>query len=273
MRKCIRVAPYTFFVLIFICSTMNLGMFKRMRKQPIDTQNLLYAKHLKKTISQQNIQEINQRIEETLKGIDRECIDELHALTSLPHNFLEKYIDLGREFIQISLKEDNRNAFHDPDMPKFMYDTAIKTLQENDINPRNVKLTYNTQEKIPGLKASAGGRLLFSGNHPIERIQIYELLAQDPDRYHEFSLGHETHHLLLGHSALKHLALPNKSNLFTSIIERQADLYTASKSSKLACSGAMRQCNNGHAQILDNHAHCREMIAMCELMKRKEELS
>lgn len=86
-------------------------------------------------------------------------------------------------------------------------------------------------------------------------------------------MGHETHHTLLGHSALRILAAPKTSSQFSSIIERQADLYTASKSRQLACSGAQYRCNDSHVQILDSDAHCKEMLTMCALMKRKEELS
>src|SRR5579871_4222308 len=134
MRKYVNSILYTFLSLLFVYSTMTFGMFRRMRKQPVNIQQMLYEKHLRETIATQNIQEVNEEIEQILTGIDRECIEELHTLTTIPHELLEKYIGLGREIIRLSLKEDDRNAFHDPHLPPSMYDAAIKTFEENDIN-------------------------------------------------------------------------------------------------------------------------------------------
>src|SRR5438105_12041716 len=173
MRKYTHSILYTLFTLIFVCSTMTFGMFKRMRQQPLNMQQMLYQKHEKERISTQNIQEVNQGIQSILSGIDRECIEELHALTTLPHDFLEEYIGLGREAIRLSLKEDDRNAFHDPHLPPSMYDAAIKTFEENDINRRNVELIYR-KGKNPQKKASAVGRNFFNYGYPIEKIQLYE---------------------------------------------------------------------------------------------------
>jgi hypothetical protein len=247
-------------------------MFRRIRQQPLNIQQTLYQKHEKERISTQNIQEVNQGIQSILNNIDRECIQELHTITTIPHDILEEYISLGREIIRTSLKEDDRDAFHDPRMPKPIYNAAIKTLEENDINPRNVELIYK-KGKNPQRKAYAVGRNFFNNNYPIEKIQIYESLAKDPECQLNYTLGHETQHKLLGHSALDTLVSSRKSMLFTSIKERQAIIYAASKSSQLACFGAIYECNSGNAQIINKDAHCKEMLTMCALMKRKEELS
>lgn len=160
MRKNINSILYPFLSLLFICSTVTFGMFKRMRKQPLNMQQMMYQKHEKERISTQNIQEVNQGIQSILNNVDHECIQELHTLTTIPQDVLKEYIGLGREIIAISLKEDNRNAFHDPNMPKPIYNAAIKTLENNDINPRNVKLVYK-EEKNSEITASARGRLFF----------------------------------------------------------------------------------------------------------------
>jgi hypothetical protein len=167
---------------------------------------------------------------------------------------------------------------YDPNMPRPIADALYKCIQEEGINPHNIKLEYfPNPENEPNLRAIARYDFKFKTSSTPETIIIYEALTMLPENVQRFIFKHELMHLLLLHNLEEALTKRNYNNpnldVLNSIHEIEADIHAASKSLELADAGMKYRCTYSHPQILDHNNHCKEMTLMYELMKRKEELS
>jgi len=247
-------------------------MLQRARRQESQRRIQEHVKRL------QSVDEVDDRIAHMRDNASNECIEELARITGKPYDFLKSKIDLERDITREILKIPNSQATHDPNIPASLYKTMRTHMLDEGVNPQSTTLKYKPQSQERHLFATARG-IIFMYGYPIlrQKIELYPLLLQTSEGHQAFTCRHELWHILLQHDSMSYTAnidSPNADTKYlTSAQEREADIYAASKNSRLACAGAIQRCQFGHADILDKNGHCTQMLTMCELLKRKEELS
>ena len=213
----------------------------------------------------------------TIKNdIHKECFTELGYITKFPYNELENLFDKEKTLVKKALQKEKPyiTQEHDDNIPLSMYKNLIFTIQEEKINPKNLKLKYKIKPNNKTLMADSRG----ASYSTKARIRIYNILSQCSKSCQLFTFYHELAHLLLCHGLIDlfaKTASPGKPNMtkLLSIEEREADIHAASKNAQIAYSGMEQRCTFGHTLILDSQSHCHQMQIMYELMKQKEKLS
>lgn len=229
------------------------------------------------------VADVDHEIDQLKNGIYMQALTTLTLMTGKSYDMIKKRIDLERDLIQDLLQEEYSHITqeHDNKIPSHLYNDIISTLQKEKINPNNIKLKYVIGDN-PGLLASAKSRLL-KPDYPHfakPRIRLYDALTNKSKSQQLFTYSHELSHILLRHGTMNIIAdshddtdtYSSKVNILTSIQEREADIRTASKNSQLAYAGMTSRCDLGHAEIIDDKSHCRDMQLMYALMKQKEKL-
>jgi len=270
LQKKLLLQTLSLFFLLSSSSTFTM-LHRRYKKQ------IEQAEALKKIKEITSIAEIDARIESIKQTPYEECLKELSQITGIPYDILKIKIDIERILVEEVLKEENPAAHHDPTMPPVLYENLRETFLDLGLNPKSTTFTYEKNSKTVQQNAASHG-IIFYGTHALNTPEIlqYEKLLRKPEAAQLFIDGHELHHILLQHNAMRFLALSHKPaadlKQLTSIYEREADINTASRNSKLACVGAAHRCKRPHAQILDGKKHCAEMVIVCALMQQKEML-
>lgn len=222
-------------------------------------------------------EEVDQIIKKVHDNAYDRCIKQLACATDKLPEDIRIHFDHDRNMANDFLKNSTSKLRHDPHMPQHLYETARSLMLEKNIDPKNIEIEYH---KFNWDHTHGDARsFVFVNGRPVgtPRIRIYRNIISDPEDSQEFTIAHELNHVLLQHSSMAYYLYAHNPHTNTaylnSAIEKEADIHAASTNSKLACAGALDQCDRGHAHILDQKAHCKEMQFMCELMKRKEELS
>jgi hypothetical protein len=206
-----------------------------------------------------------------------ECLMALANMTGQSHDNLKQQFDTERTLTQSILKQTDPFIFHDPNIPATLY-TQLKNIYEQDgdnLNSTTLKYVKNSDNKQ--LLASARG-IIFGLFRKPPRIILQSILLERPENDIFFTLMHEKHHILLQHSSMTLVAFPHSSanspmrKFLLSAQEREADIYAASKNSKLAYQGVLHACAFGHTDIIDNKSHCAQMQTMFALTLQKEKL-
>ena len=259
-------------LLLFFYPTTSFCMLQRAHRQ--ESQRRI-QEHVKKL---QSVDEVNLRIDRMRDNVSNECIEELARITDKPYDLLKSTIDLERDITKEILKIPNPQATHDSRIPASLYKTMRTNMLDEGVNPQSTTLKYKPDSQNTHLFGDSRGIVFIYGSLILrQKIQLYPPLLQRSKDYQAFTCRHELWHILLQHSSMHYTANTYSSNAdkkrLHSVIEREADIYAASKNSRLACAGAIDRCQFGHAEILDKNSHCTQMLTMCELLKRKEELS
>lgn len=206
-----------------------------------------------------------------------DCLQEMATMTGEPIEMLRSHFDYERLLAEKTLKDPNPSAAHDPNMPATSYQEWQTIMTSEGINPKSTAMQYEPNTKKGLTLASASG-LLFRQSHLLVTPIITEhpILSEASPEIQEFTRRHECHHLKLQHTSMKVIAdtLNPKNNpkQLISAQEKEANIHAASANSRSACSGAFIQCFMGNTGIIDEDNHCKDMLRMCTLMKRKEEL-
>jgi len=224
-----------------------------------------------------SIEEVENEIATIKDQIRKELIIELSDITQESYEKIEKKITNKRAYIKQLLQKTPYFHSHNLQIPSSMYLDLFEAMLEENISPYKINIDYKPLKK--------GSKLLAEANAFTLDITIYENLCSYNKNVQLFVYKHEIAHILLAHSFNNidiidnHLNKEKKSlydlilKKLRSIEEREANIDAASKNSRTTYGGVRFQCFDGHVKILDNNEHCKEMILMYELMKRKEELS
>jgi hypothetical protein len=270
MLKQLQIKALILYLPFLFASTITFSMLRPPHQKKLQ-QAQQHQANLQKIKNIQNIEEVNSMVEKINNEVYKECLQELQSKTGFPYDDLKSLIDTKRKDIKESLQQNNFDASHDPNMPEAFYSKTIKALKEDDINPKNIRLTYAHTNDSRHSASSIGP--LFFREDPQPEIIFYNAILEMPEFEQDFTRAHELAHIKLRHTPIEYLLKKNDMYKLDSILEREADIHAASKNSYLACAGAEHRCSYGHRDILDEQAHCFQMQFMCELMKRKEELS
>jgi hypothetical protein len=274
MTQKIQIKTLMLYLPFLLWSTTAFSMIAWINRQR-SQQNL---QSLQQCLQSKDLEEIDGYIRQMQNNVSHECIEELARITCQSYDLLKSERDHARASIREVLKKPHRHAIHDTSIPKPLYEQICTTLRHEGIHPKSTTLHYMADSKDPDLYASSQGTCFIDGYHVLEpKIRLFPPLLEESEEIQLFIQNHEISHILLQHTSMTDTINEFNPDADTkhlkSIKEREADIYTASKSSRLACAGAILSCKLGHNNIIDNSRHCTKMLTMCELLKRKEELS
>lgn len=270
MIKKIQIKILILCLLSLLWSTAAIAMLARAHRQKVQQHLHQRAQSIK------TAEEINHHIESMQNNVSHECMQELAHITGQPYDAVKTNIDHARSSVKDVLKKSDHRAIHDPNMSQHLYTKLCTILHDEGVNPKSTSLEYKTDSQDSFLSADSRGTVFINGQHILTpRIRLYPPLLEESEEIQSFICRHEVWHVLLQHSFIhaQIFGLNADTKKLDSIKEREADIYAASRSSRLACAGAITRCSVGHAEIIDKDSHCVDMMIMCELMKRKEELS
>jgi hypothetical protein len=264
-------------------NAMLTSLFKPTLKNIVKEQEDPIITKIKAIKQLATVDDVDHEIHRIQDGIYHETLKEIEDVTHKPYNRLQYYFDLQRIIVKDLLQTENPSITqkHSKNIPPSIYNDIIFLLKKNNIDPKNITLKYEiTSEE--NLLASAKGAEFNAQDFPYfkkPQIKLFSELTKEPKPIQMFTYQHELSHILLQHTfmqsvVLSHVDNPENCNIdkLTSLNEKEADIYAASKNLLIAHAGMESRCTYGHPDIIDPINHCDTMLIMYALMKQKDNL-